>query len=710
MTNEGRGLIDPLAALLADRQDRPSGSQLVSLSGYSLEIEVRCGLVVARATRTFENRGKVPIEALLSFPVPPSAVCYELTAEIGGQVLHGKCIARPDARDKYEGAIDPGQAAVLYEEVLRGIHFLSVGNLDAGEAVKVSVRWVDSIIAEGRCASYRIPMTLGQVYGQSGLPETDEPITGGPALQAELQVRHDARAVMLASGALVDTGDGTVAANVSTAAPIDLRIDGWKAGSLGGRSRTGRSVRAEFMYSPPGNGALDVAVLVDVSGSMADRSGGRQLRSRTKYGDVKRSLQSFAARVSYRDRLSLWEFNAKCREVDLGPENARSAMGPRQYFTSLIGAISAPGGGSEIGHALSASESSGHRDVLLITDGLSHELDVQQHARKGRRIFVILVGEDSLEARVGHLAALTGGGLHYIPGRDVTPAVMAVLDHLRSPWNKLSFEGSHSEAMPRNIRAPRGSANVDVHWGEQGSGDASSPEPIGRAVAAFAAGITLPMLSEKAASRLATSEGIATHFTSLVSVDENEKVLISQRVVAKLRLAAPRTQAWPLVSFRVAFAEPARSPGLPGPGGWPRGWPPKTEVWRWLRATGCLVNWTSKLREIEAFRLDRLPLQFAMAIRILATHRWVEEFAAQHQMEPVQVAIALVASAERSRPAATALDSVVRGQLRTASFREAFVALRDDLARLPRQEFDALAPAARRRGRISLETRFLSPI
>jgi hypothetical protein len=41
-------------------------------------------------------------------------------------------------------------------------------------------------------------------------------------------------------------------------------------------------------------------------------------------------------------------------------------------------------------------------------------------ARRGRRISVVLVGEDSLEANVGHLAALTGGDIFVSAGADVT--------------------------------------------------------------------------------------------------------------------------------------------------------------------------------------------------------------------------------------------------------------------------------------------------
>ena len=44
-------------------------------------------------------------------------------------------------------------------------------------------------------------------------------------------------------------------------------------------------------------------------------------------------------------------------------------------------------------------------------------------ARSGRRFTVVLVGEDSLEANVGHLAALTGGEIFVAAGVDLADII-----------------------------------------------------------------------------------------------------------------------------------------------------------------------------------------------------------------------------------------------------------------------------------------------
>ena len=83
---------------------------------------------------------------------------------------------------------------------------------------------------------------------------------------------------------------------------------------------------------------------------------------------------------------------------------------PDRAFEQLVRGLRGPGGGTEIGTALDrVMRATPARDLLLITDGKSYALDVQKLARYGRRVAVVLVGEDSLEANVGHLAAITGG-------------------------------------------------------------------------------------------------------------------------------------------------------------------------------------------------------------------------------------------------------------------------------------------------------------
>jgi hypothetical protein len=57
--------------------------------------------------------------------------------------------------------------------------------------------------------------------------------------------------------------------------------------------------------------------------------------------------------------------------------------------------------------------------------------------QKKTRISAILVGNNSLDANIGHLCAMTGGQVFYAPGTDVASAINSSItslqDHPTSP-------------------------------------------------------------------------------------------------------------------------------------------------------------------------------------------------------------------------------------------------------------------------------------
>src|SRR6185437_8539869 len=68
-------------------------------------------------------------EATITFPLPVHATLFALEARVGERVLSARAAGREAARRTYEDALDRGKAAVLHEEVLRGVHMLSIGQL-----------------------------------------------------------------------------------------------------------------------------------------------------------------------------------------------------------------------------------------------------------------------------------------------------------------------------------------------------------------------------------------------------------------------------------------------------------------------------------------------------------------------------------------------------------------------------------------------------
>ncbi|MCM8627674.1 vWA domain-containing protein, partial [Accumulibacter sp.] len=382
-----------------------------------------------------------------------------------------------------------------------------------------------------------IPLTVGDIYGRSGLPDSDALIHGGPSGQANLTVRCRDGQVRLSGGRLEDGY-----ARVPLDAPIDLVVTCPTRETLRGRAADGREVALTIRPYVGGDGALDVAFLIDHSGSMNEVCSGAS-RGVTKHQAIILGLRSLARRLRDEDAFDLWEFDNQLAHVGSTSDTQRRGLfglggklSAGERLLRLLDRLKDPAGGTEIGAALSGTiRGSNARDILLVTDGKSHALDVQALARMGRRVHVVLVGEDSLEANVGHLAALTGGDILVAAGADLGDFLLAAVDSLRAPF----------EAPPRiegriqHLRVVRGNAVIEADWRPARGGD--SEDPYARAVAAFAASLALPCLDEEAAAALAEAEGLVTHLTSLVLVDEAAEAHEGLPATHKIALPTPRT-------------------------------------------------------------------------------------------------------------------------------------------------------------------------
>jgi hypothetical protein len=515
--------IDPLHAFMAGVFASAAPMPLIATR---LEVVIDAGLAVVTTARTFRNIESRSIEATLTFPVPVHATLFWLQARIGERVLRARARSKSAARAEYEAAIDSGKTTVLHEEVLRGVHMLSVGHVPPAAEIEVCFRWAMTMgNIDGR-GHLRIPLTVGDIYGSSGLPDCDELIHAVQQQAASLTVQCRDGTVTL-RGSRLDNGQARVALD----APIDLEVAGWTPKDLRGRAADGREVVLRIEPSPSGERALDVALLVDHSGSMAEPCAfGHSL---TKHAAVILALDAMAQRVQPADVVDLWEFNNTCGHVGSGGGRAE----PETALPELIRRLGTPSGGTEIGIALDhAIAGSGAPDILLVTDGKSHALDVQSLARSGRRFSVVLIGEDSLEANVGHLAALSGGEIFIAAGHDIVPVMAAALRSLRvrPPAPAVAASARHWTGFRAGMR-------LSVSFG--GAATAGEDTIEVRAIAAITASLVLPTLATGAAAALAEAEGLVTHLTSLVLVDEAGATQDGVPASRKVPLASPRTQA-----------------------------------------------------------------------------------------------------------------------------------------------------------------------
>ncbi len=512
---------DPVSRLI-ERSTRRHGHFPVPLIATSYNITLAGGLACVTTRRTFRNQEAQTIEAALTFPVPVHAVLFALEARIGGRVVKAVAKDRTAARETYEDAVDRGKTAVLHEELLRGIHMLSVAHVAPGAEIEVTARFAQPLAWVGERAMLRIPTTAGHVYGASGLPDCDDLVFGGPVAAAELTVSCEAGTSALVGGVPVAAG-----LRVSLDRPISIEVQGWTARDIHGRTAAGEAFTLGIAPAPAGEAPLDVAFLIDHSGSMNSLC---TISVRlSKHAAVLLGLNEAARGFTDADRINLWQFDDVAD--DLG-----TAHGP--LASDLIRMLEPPRGGTEIGRAISTLLAQRPvRDVVLVTDGMSHALDVQALASRSVRFSAVLIGDDSLEANVGHLAMLSGGEIFVAHGADVARALGSVIAALRvaRPKTRPARGGDHLASGCRSgmqIVATRTSAATAVEETE-----------VVRAAAAYVASLRLAQFPAVEAAKLAVAEGLVTHLTSLVLVDEEGVAQAGLPAMRKVELPVPATYA-----------------------------------------------------------------------------------------------------------------------------------------------------------------------
>lgn len=493
------------------RNGEPAPLPLVNTG---IHVQVLAGAAVVKTTRHFRNAEQSPIEAIMTFPVGFDSVVTGLFATIDGRRMVAAARGKAQARESYETGLDKGQMSVLHEEVLRGIHILSVGSLPAGAEVVVELEQVIPMTNVGGKQFLRLPMTSGQLYGTSPLLPADD-------LVASDRVRHEATLTVTSGGGRVYFDGSALEEDTETVALLDkaieLTIEGGAFGILQGRAADGRAVSLSFTPQEGHAAPLDLHVLVDRSGStnsLVRKSEGsvwQAMRGGMSVWQAMRDgLNDAFATFQKSDRVSLWQFDNS--SDFLGSANGKDCV-------EMLSRLTGPRGGTELSGAVRSAIAHGAQDILVLTDGQTWAHIVDDLKGHAVRISAIFVGSGSLDANIGHLCALTGGQVFYAPGEDVSSPLKSAFDALRTRTD--TEVGSVGAAGPERVMVRRGGVAIEATWTESSLDDnAASADAIGR----FAAALAIPMLDANAAETWASTHSLCTHLTSLVLVDEGGEV------------------------------------------------------------------------------------------------------------------------------------------------------------------------------------------
>jgi hypothetical protein len=626
---------------------------IIPLRAMRIAIEIKQGLAVITTTRSFRNDEPVPIEAVLSFPVPFDSVMTGLRAIIDGRTLVAKAEPKTQARKSYEEALDRGKTAVLHEEALPGVHVLSVGQLGPDQSVEVVAELAMPLSMVDGVPFLRIPTTVGQLYGASPLLPSDDLAVAGNALRnAELSICADSGSPRLLAGRAVDKEATTIPLDRA----IEISVPGAHFGAREGYDAKGRVVRLSLTPAAAGEGKFEAAVLFDRSGStgalISEDEGFPEDHTvgATVWDAMRSGLVKALAELRPADRVALWQFDDTCQL--LGESSGSDAA-------ALALKLEEPTGGTELGAAIETVIAAGSRDVLVLTDGQTWASEVHSAAARGYRISAVLVGPASLDATIGHLASITGGQIFAALRYDVGSAVRSAIASMRCPAAPLA--GTVSNGEPTSLSAMRAGICVELAW------DAASTDHPADAVGRYASSLALPLLDEPQATSLAVQHGLCSHLTSLVLVDEEGRALDGLPEMRKVPLAATylaheivrecSASAFGDLNDAMGFVEAYAADAGESYQADVSGWHETDRPTRFYRQAGpdwrpaSEIDWDRLANALLAEDLSGLTEPQREAVLRLAGSKPIVDLAAAIQVNPVQIAIALLAETTQNRMA-----------------------------------------------------------
>ncbi len=412
------------------------------LESVDVKVGLRGLLAHVDVTQTYRNEEDHDIEAVYVFPTPRDAVLLDLSLELNGKTLKAEVYEKPEAQEKYEGALEDGDSAILLEKMEPGLFALNAGNIRPGERAVVRFQYAQLHRWQGSELRLHVPTTLAPRYGAPGFPPHLVPEytlspgaefsmkfrIEGPLAQAEFECpSHEAVEVSQSDGVLelvLPKGRAPMDRDVVVVLqkPAGFASCGVWARELVTQQADappGEYVSLVSFHPTVGQGISEtqrcVILVVDCSGSMAGDS----------IGQAKEALQEILTMLTPDDYFNLIRFGSSPDPLFQKPVAASTRNIKRAE--TVIAEMNASMGGTEIGSALDMAYRSPQakeglkQDILLITDGEVWDGDgdlIKTAQASGCRLFTVGVGSAVSEAWLRDLAEQTGGACELVSPKE----------------------------------------------------------------------------------------------------------------------------------------------------------------------------------------------------------------------------------------------------------------------------------------------------
>ena len=403
------------------------------LERVSVRGSVHATLARMKLEQRYRNDTARNVEAIYTFPLPPSAVLLRTVVTLDGKKYEGLVAARGKAERQYEEAIEKGDTAIMVECPEPGIYTMNLGNLMAGESASVEIEYAQLLDWSRGRLRLALPMTIAPRYGEerSALQPQQRPRIDPLVERAfvlELHVDTDGKVHSPSHAISTRTeGAGIVVSLTRESAWMDrdfvMVIDSAKARepfatvAKSGESQVG-FVSFQVPEAEEDPRGRDVRVVVDCSGSMNGDS-----IALARAGAI-----NLLNRLRAQDRLGLVAFGSTARRMGASANNATERE--IEGAIAWIQALQADMGGTELAGAIESAMAieapAGRADIFLVTDGqVGQSQETVERARGlGHRVFVVAIGVSPSRGMLEAMAEATGGAIDYVaPGEDVADAI-----------------------------------------------------------------------------------------------------------------------------------------------------------------------------------------------------------------------------------------------------------------------------------------------
>ena len=153
---------------VVNKQGKPTAA--CPLKHTDVKAEISGFLSRVTLTQEFTNPFPDKIEAVYTFPLPQSAAVDDMTMIIGERKVKGKIMRRQEAQAAYENAKQMGQVASLLDQERPNIFTQSVANIMAGQEIRITISYVETLKYEAGGYEWLFPMVVGERY----IPNSDQ--------------------------------------------------------------------------------------------------------------------------------------------------------------------------------------------------------------------------------------------------------------------------------------------------------------------------------------------------------------------------------------------------------------------------------------------------------------------------------------------------------------------------------------------------------